>query len=99
MLPLNMHGEAVLQGPISSVLCKSHETYGALSEPSSASKLQGSVRGVSSSLGKKQGDVLGAAQCEEEGKRGVRGRRHRTRNTVGNWEGWGCWVSIDLGTY
>lgn len=45
------------------------------SQPNSGSKLQGPGRGVSHSLGKKQGYVLGAAQYEEEGKGNVRDRR------------------------
>lgn len=65
--------------------------------PGSVSKLQGSVRSVSSSLGRRQEAVFGAAVYGDEGKRDERGRSHKTWDRLsGNFKSWGCWVSIDL---
>lgn len=68
-----------------------------LSGPNSVSKLQRSVRGVSSSLDRRQEAVFGAAVYGDEGTRDVRGITHRTWSKLGgNCECCGCWDSTDL---
>lgn len=51
--------------------------------PNPVSKLQGSVRSVSSSLGRGQEAVFGAAVYGDEGKRDERGISHETWNKLG----------------
>lgn len=68
-----------------------------LSGSNSVSKLQRSVRGVSSSLGRRQEAMFGAAVYRNEGKRDVRGITHRTWSKLGrNCESWSHWVSTNL---
>lgn len=54
-----------------------------LSGANSVSKLQGSVRGVSSSLGRRQEAVFRAAVYGDEGTRDVRGITQQTRSKLG----------------